>query len=170
MSCGDIFLGLIAILFPPIAVWIKSGICSCDSLINILLCMLGYLPGLLHAWYIIAIHPEPNLDYEAIPDAESQRVTYYYIHTAPAPRPNVTYGSVQGQAQGPPAPPAKPQKQSQRNGNTGSSGGDGNSSRPVPPVQSHAEGPSVGAGSHEAGAPPSYSEVVKGDHKIQTTD
>ena len=37
--CGsDIFLGLIAILFPPIAVWVKRGICSADSLINIALC------------------------------------------------------------------------------------------------------------------------------------
>ena len=31
-------------------VWVKRGICSCDSIINIALCMLGYLPGLIHAW------------------------------------------------------------------------------------------------------------------------
>lgn len=37
--CGsDIFLGLIAVLFPPLAVWVKRGICSADSLINIALC------------------------------------------------------------------------------------------------------------------------------------
>lgn len=37
--CGsDIFLGLLAILFPPLAVWVKRGICSVDSLINIALC------------------------------------------------------------------------------------------------------------------------------------
>lgn len=37
--CGsDIFLGLVAILFPPLAVWVKRGICSADSLINIALC------------------------------------------------------------------------------------------------------------------------------------
>lgn len=37
--CGsDIFLGVIAILFPPIAVWVKRGLCSADSLINIALC------------------------------------------------------------------------------------------------------------------------------------
>jgi uncharacterized membrane protein YqaE (UPF0057 family) len=37
--CGsDIFLGLVAIIFPPLAVWVKRGICSADSLINIALC------------------------------------------------------------------------------------------------------------------------------------
>lgn len=48
--CGsDICLGIIAILFPPFAVWVKRGLCSADSLINIALCILGFLPGLLHA-------------------------------------------------------------------------------------------------------------------------
>ncbi|EXJ56339.1 uncharacterized protein A1O5_12606 [Cladophialophora psammophila CBS 110553] len=162
MTCGDIFLALIAILFPPIAVWIKSGICSCDSLINILLCMLGYVPGLLHAWYIIARNPEHDYDYEVIPDSErgqGGRVTYYYIRHETVPRRD--YGT-QAQAHNRPAP-APPT-------------GQGNN-RPAPPPPSNptsqAEepaGPSVGAGSNEPGAPPSYSEVVKGDHKIQTQD
>ncbi|MDI1486447.1 MAG: hypothetical protein OHK93_005675 [Ramalina farinacea] len=84
MCSSDILLALLAILFPPIAVWIKSGICTADSLINILLCMLGYIPGLLHAWYIISLYPEPDHEYEYIGDAESgqpQRVTYYYVDT-----------------------------------------------------------------------------------------
>ena len=61
----DLFLALIAVLFPPIAVWIKTGICSCASLVNILLCVLGYLPGLFHAWYIIAAHPS-YLEYHLV--------------------------------------------------------------------------------------------------------
>lgn len=41
--CGsDIFLGLVAIIFPPLAVWVKRGICSADSLINIALCSKPY--------------------------------------------------------------------------------------------------------------------------------
>jgi uncharacterized membrane protein YqaE (UPF0057 family) len=37
--CGsDICLGIIAIFFPPIAVWVKRGLCSADSIINIALC------------------------------------------------------------------------------------------------------------------------------------
>lgn len=37
--CGtDVFLGILAIIFPPIAVWVKRGLCSADSLINLALC------------------------------------------------------------------------------------------------------------------------------------
>ncbi|KAI9679324.1 MAG: hypothetical protein M1817_005344 [Caeruleum heppii] len=79
MCSSDIFLGLIAILFPPLAVWIKRGVCSADSLINIALSILGFIPGLLHAWYIIARYPET--DYAALDqDPESGRVTYYYVN------------------------------------------------------------------------------------------
>ncbi|KFX97155.1 hypothetical protein V490_02933, partial [Pseudogymnoascus sp. VKM F-3557] len=89
MCNSDIFLAFIAILFPPLPVWVKSGLCSADSLINILLCMLGFLPGLLHAWYIIAKNPELE-SYDALPqDAEAggSRVTYIYVQTdGSAPR------------------------------------------------------------------------------------
>lgn len=142
MSCGDIFLGLLAIIFPPIAVWVKRGLCSADSLINILLCCLGFIPGLLHAWYIIAKYPEEEYDYERVPDSEN-RVTYYYVSHQPAQR---NYGT-QGGPQGQPKPSRAPQ---------------------VPEHSRPAAGPSVGAGSEEAGAPPSYSDVVKGDNKVQS--
>ncbi|KAK9237764.1 hypothetical protein V1525DRAFT_403281 [Lipomyces kononenkoae] len=60
---ADVILILLAILFPPLPVWIKRGICSADSLINVALCMLGFIPGLLHSWYIIARFPEdPFID------------------------------------------------------------------------------------------------------------
>lgn len=166
MTCGDIFLGLLAILFPPIAVWIKSGLCSADSLINILLCMLGYVPGLLHAWYIIARNPEQDYDYEAIPDSEGggQRVTYYYIRHEPSRR---DYGTQQqGQGHNRPAPPPPKSQNQPPSGNPNSAAQGSSSSAPPPP----AEGPSVGAGGDEPGAPPSYSEVVRGDNKIQSQD
>ncbi|KAK9457115.1 hypothetical protein V1511DRAFT_492728 [Dipodascopsis uninucleata] len=67
---ADVFLVLLAIVFPPLPVWVKRGICSADSLINIALCMLGFIPGLLHSWYIIARYPEdPFLD---VGDLEAQ--------------------------------------------------------------------------------------------------
>merc|ERR1712093_955466 len=96
MCSADIFLGLIAILFPPLAVWVKCGICSADSLINICLCMLGFIPGLLHAWYIIAKHPEH--DYDSVPnDAESGRVTYIIVdgnrRVAKPTLPDSSYGT-----------------------------------------------------------------------------
>lgn len=54
---SDIVLVILSVLFPPLPVWIRRGICTGDSLINILLCVLGYLPGLIHSWYIIAKYP-----------------------------------------------------------------------------------------------------------------
>ncbi|EKD18267.1 uncharacterized protein L3040_004775 [Drepanopeziza brunnea f. sp. 'multigermtubi'] len=151
MCSPDIFLGLIAILFPPLAVWVKTGLCSADSLINICLCMLGFVPGLLHAWYIIAKFPEHN--YESIPaDQESGRVTYIVVDGHGARR------------------AVKPNARLQQ----GHSGGYGTSAPMAPPVHqdqitgtwnnSAAEGSSGGA------VPPSYAEAVKGDHKIQTRD
>ncbi|KAI3403131.2 hypothetical protein KGF56_004020 [Candida oxycetoniae] len=53
----DICLIVLSVFFPPLPVWICRGICSYDSLINILLMFLGYFPGLIHSWYIIAKYP-----------------------------------------------------------------------------------------------------------------
>ncbi|TVY91939.1 Plasma membrane proteolipid [Lachnellula willkommii] len=153
MCSSDIFLGLIAILFPPIAVWVKCGICSADSLINICLCMLGFIPGLLHAWYIIAKFPE--YDYDSLPqDAEEGRVTYVIV-TSPngrktrVPASNVRPG--QQSAYGTTAPMAPPVHQDQ-NGTWNNNGAEGSSGGAVPPT------------------PPTYAEAVKGDHKVQTRD
>ncbi|KOS20549.1 Plasma membrane proteolipid 3 [Escovopsis weberi] len=83
MCTNDIFLGVLAVLFPPLPVWVKSGLCSADALINILLCLLGYLPGLLHAWYIIAKHPDPPYDYQY--DHQHQHQHAYSYEPVPAP-------------------------------------------------------------------------------------
>ncbi|RVX70695.1 hypothetical protein B0A52_05345 [Exophiala mesophila] len=178
MSCGDLFLGILAILFPPIAVWIKRGLCSADSLINILLLVLGYVPGLIHAWYIIARYPERDYDYEVIPDSEGQRVTYYYVRHEPGQgygtQPGQSPRPAQNNTAGAPLPPntTKPNKpRAAAPPPPPSSNAQGSSSRPAPPPESNEPvGPSVGAGSDEQGAPPSYSDVVKGDNKIQTQD
>ncbi|KAL8807300.1 MAG: hypothetical protein Q9182_000805 [Xanthomendoza sp. 2 TL-2023] len=113
MCCtSDILLAVLAIIFPPIAVWIKSGICTLDSLINILLCALGYIPGLLHAWYIIAKYPEDSSGYEPFSDVENQHVTYYYVNDS---RNNSNAGlshqqgyARQGAGEGPSQPPGVP--------------------------------------------------------------
>jgi len=49
---SDVCLILVAILFPPAAVAFVAG-CSCDLLINILLTILGYFPGHIHAFWLI---------------------------------------------------------------------------------------------------------------------
>ncbi|CAJ2513675.1 Uu.00g017940.m01.CDS01 [Anthostomella pinea] len=153
--CGaDCFLGFLAILFPPLPVWVKCGICSADSIINLLLCLLGYIPGLLHAWYIIAKFPD-TLDYERVPqqDGEGGRVTYVFVNQQP--------GSGQQQQQG-----RKQHKPNQPHGGmnygTASDNNNAESSSTAP----HKDG----EGSGQAPAPPTYAEAVKGDHKVQTQD
>ncbi|CAK9781929.1 uncharacterized protein COLE_01592 [Cutaneotrichosporon oleaginosum] len=49
---SDILIALIAIIFPPAAVAMMTG-CSCDLMINIALTLLGYLPGHIHAFWIL---------------------------------------------------------------------------------------------------------------------
>ncbi|KAI5920204.1 putative stress response RCI peptide [Camillea tinctor] len=154
MVCGpDLFLGLLAILFPPLAVWVKCGICSADSLINVLLCVLGYIPGLLHAWYVIAKFPDGN-DYERVPeDNEEGHVTYVFVQS-PGGQPRRTQRQ------------PRPQPQPQGDMDYGTNAGASSSSAPPPgPHHNHNS-----EGSHGGPAPPSYAEAVQGDNKIQTHD
>ncbi|KAK6853446.1 hypothetical protein PG995_010258 [Apiospora arundinis] len=159
MCSADCFLAILAILFPPLAVWVKRGLCSADSLINILLCLLGYLPGLLHAWYIITISPEESYDYQRVPhDSEGGRVTYVFVHGQP---PN--HGGPQRQQQ-----IGQPKPQDQGVMNYGATATNNNSHHAAQGGSSSAAaGSSAAGGSH---APPTYAEAVKGDNKIQTQD
>jgi uncharacterized membrane protein YqaE (UPF0057 family) len=47
-----IVLIIIAILLPPLAVFLKSGVGK-DLLINIILCILFWIPGVLHALWMV---------------------------------------------------------------------------------------------------------------------
>ena len=167
--CGsDICLGILAIIFPPIAVWVKRGICSADSLINIALCCtfnpkvrplnntnqcllgLGFLPGLLHAWYIISVTPEPTYSELSQQDPESGRVTYYYVQSQPhyGHQGAGGYGTVPNQQFPKPAAGsngfvAQPQQQG------------GSSSAAA-----------AGTGASED-VPPSYQQAVGADNKVQ---
>jgi hypothetical protein len=140
-------------------VWIKVGICTADSLINIALCCLGYVPGLLHAWYIILKYPEPDFDdphYEPISgnaqrrDVENGHVTYYYVSHQQLQNPSQrSYGTVT-----PPAQVTNPPQQQQRH-----------------PVSKPQNEPAAGGSSDQTKGdsrpPPTYAEAVKGDHKVQ---
>ncbi|GAP86343.1 putative stress response RCI peptide [Rosellinia necatrix] len=175
MCSSDIFLGVLAILFPPLAVWVKRGLCSADSLINILLCILGYIPGLLHAWYIIAKFPDED-DYERVPqDYESGhgpgggRVAYVFVQ-APHPHPHPhAHAHAHAHAQ----PNAQPQPKPGRQVNYGTASTHNNTSNdgagaPSSSSAHHDEaGGSGGDGEH---APPTYAEAIKGDHKIQSDE
>ncbi|KAK7727274.1 plasma membrane proteolipid Pmp3 [Diaporthe eres] len=54
-STTDVIDYFIAIFIPPLAVFLKRG-CGADLLINICLTILGWIPGLIHAWWIISKH------------------------------------------------------------------------------------------------------------------
>ncbi|KAL3232107.1 Protein SNA2 [Nakaseomyces bracarensis] len=57
MHARDWFLVFIAVFLPPVAVGLRRGFCSKDMLVNVLLFVLGFFPGLIHALYIISCHP-----------------------------------------------------------------------------------------------------------------
>ncbi|ABO21972.1 YqaE/Pmp3 family membrane protein [Shewanella loihica] len=52
MDTNKLLLVIIAILLPPVAVFLKSGVGK-DLLINIILCLLFFIPGLLHALWVV---------------------------------------------------------------------------------------------------------------------
>ncbi|KAH7688291.1 Proteolipid membrane potential modulator protein [Dioscorea alata] len=50
---------LIAILLPPLGVCLRHGCCSLEFCICLALTILGYLPGILYALYVIvAVEPD----------------------------------------------------------------------------------------------------------------
>lgn len=48
---SDICKIILAIFLPPLGVFFERG-CGADLLINILLTILGYIPGIIHALYV----------------------------------------------------------------------------------------------------------------------
>ncbi|KAL0083111.1 plasma membrane proteolipid 3 [Phycomyces blakesleeanus] len=52
LTCSDIFKFFFAVILPPLGVMFEKG-CGCDFVINICLTCLGYIPGIIHAFYII---------------------------------------------------------------------------------------------------------------------
>ncbi|KAK5121528.1 hypothetical protein LTR85_005361 [Meristemomyces frigidus] len=155
--CGsDIFLGLIAIIFPPLAVWVKRGLCSADSLINLCLCCLGFLPGLLHAWYIIATNPEPTYDQlNQDPERGDGTVTYYYVQQS---GPQYAPSSQAGPRR---AAPKQQRGYGTVNSTPNAQFPGGQQSGFVQPP-----GAQPGPNSGEE-VPPTYQQAVQGDHKVQ---
>ncbi|KAK7544529.1 uncharacterized protein J3D65DRAFT_23912 [Phyllosticta citribraziliensis] len=63
-TAEDCLLILIAIFLPPLVVLIKRG-CGLNFCLNILLTLLGWIPGILHAWLIIATSPRRRVVYRS---------------------------------------------------------------------------------------------------------
>lgn len=49
----------VAVIFPPLGVFLERG-CNVDLLINVVLCCFGYIPGIIHALYIVSNHRHEN--------------------------------------------------------------------------------------------------------------
>ncbi|KAK0107349.1 plasma membrane proteolipid Pmp3 [Cadophora gregata] len=50
-TASDICKIILAVILPPLGVFLERG-CGADLLINILLTILGYIPGIIHALYV----------------------------------------------------------------------------------------------------------------------
>ncbi|KAI7903787.1 uncharacterized protein BX663DRAFT_470706 [Cokeromyces recurvatus] len=81
-SSRDIALFFIAFFFPPASVAIKTG-CSVDLLINICLCALGAIPGIIHGFYIVHKYNDNvediesgGLRYERVAAEDPSRIVY----------------------------------------------------------------------------------------------
>ena len=51
---ADVVVIILAILVPPIAVLIERG-CGAHLVLNIVLCLFGHFPGILHALYLVLV-------------------------------------------------------------------------------------------------------------------
>ncbi len=51
-TMSKILLAIIAVLLPPLAVFLNNG-AGKDLLINIVLCLFFYIPGILHALWLV---------------------------------------------------------------------------------------------------------------------
>ncbi|EYE94240.1 YqaE/Pmp3 family membrane protein [Aspergillus glaucus CBS 516.65] len=51
-TASDICKIILAFILPPLGVFLERG-CGADFLINICLTILGWIPGIIHAIYII---------------------------------------------------------------------------------------------------------------------
>jgi uncharacterized membrane protein YqaE (UPF0057 family) len=48
---------LIALFLPPVAVALRAGI-GLQLLLNIVLCLLAFIPGVIHALWVVSASPE----------------------------------------------------------------------------------------------------------------
>ncbi|KZO98654.1 UPF0057-domain-containing protein [Calocera viscosa TUFC12733] len=88
---SDVLLIIVAILFPPAAAAFITG-CSCDLLINICLTILGYIPGHIHAFWLIYKKIRAEERYGAGGYTYVGAGQYQPIYTNQAPAPATNYG------------------------------------------------------------------------------
>ena len=82
-GCGKLCLILLAFFLPPLAVFLNRG-CGEDFCINMLLTLLGWIPGVIHAMYIIVTDRDKD---EVMTEATTTTTT---TTTAATPAPEAT--------------------------------------------------------------------------------
>lgn len=55
----DIIRIILSIILPPVGVFLQVGLTG-HFWINVILTLLGYIPGIIHALYVILKYPEPR--------------------------------------------------------------------------------------------------------------
>ena len=172
-------------------VWIKAGICSADSLINILLCVLGYIPGLIRKSFHkpatsidLAIRPldSPSMTDHICKTASNIRVrklicsfytdAWYIISLYPEPS-EYEYQTIP-QDQGENGRVTyyyvnhlPSQEGLRQEGPSQASAQPQRGYGTTQPMQAPSQ-QQGGQGSSAGGVPPSYEQAIKGDHKVQT--
>lgn len=78
ISCYNLVEVIFCIIFPPIAVAMETG-CSCQLLLNVILTLLGWIPGMIHAFCVVTDfcqkedflnqNPQPTTSTQAPPPA-----------------------------------------------------------------------------------------------------
>ncbi|KIO31849.1 hypothetical protein M407DRAFT_241611 [Tulasnella calospora MUT 4182] len=89
---SDVLLIIVAILFPPAAAAFITG-CSCDLIINILLTMLGYIPGHIHAFWLIYRKMKAEEKYGIGGYRYVGNGEYQPVYAAPQPQQPIHYGA-----------------------------------------------------------------------------
>ncbi|KAF6253900.1 hypothetical protein COO60DRAFT_1544433 [Scenedesmus sp. NREL 46B-D3] len=94
---------LLALFLPPVAVALQCG-CGCQLLINILLTLLGFLPGMIHALFVICLADD-------VDDKRGDALPVTHPHHAAAPTqqqytPQYPHGAQPGMVSGQPVAPA----------------------------------------------------------------
>ncbi|OJD30226.1 carbonyl reductase [Diplodia corticola] len=82
-STSDVLLYFLAIFVPPVPVFIKRG-CGADFLINICLSILGWIPGVLHACWVISRTEGPDST-NSQKQLRAPRLHHYHYRRRPSP-------------------------------------------------------------------------------------
>ncbi len=110
MAGSDIFLFVLALFLPPLAVFLKRQ-CTGDFWLNLILSFFGWLPGVIHAWYVISKYDDRPvmLVEERAPIGSAPNPMSMTAASAPVPNNNVNTDGLNNSYCSTSAPPMQAQ-------------------------------------------------------------